>query len=365
GSIVPRHLLAKYANVNSIPFNDSPIGTGPYRMVRWQHGASIDLEANDLYFGGRPKVRFIHIRYYGDLNTLLSAFEAHELDMYNYAPEYQFEQLNGLAGTRVDVTGNWTYAQIGLNTRRPFLRDLRVRQALDFAINKKAIADKIYHNVDVVAHGDMPPSSWAYNGGDVARPYDPQLATALLAQAGFVPSRDGVLQRNGQPLTLELTTVTGRIEREQAELLVQQDLQKIGIRTTVHNYPATILFATHGDGGILANGHFDLALYEWQIPAFDPDDTQTMGPQQIPPAGDNYTFLSDPRIGALQKHALRTYDIMTRKADYRRVQRLLFEQAPVIFLVWKSNIDAYNSDLQHFKPEHVGCPWWNAATWEI
>ncbi len=365
GSIVPKHLLAKFPNLNHVGFNSNPVGTGPYKIVHWQHGSGIDLQANDRYYLGPPKIQRIHIRYYGDLNTLLNAFKAHEIDLYDYAPEYQFEQLNNLPGAKVSVTSNWTYSLITINTRRPMLRDVRVRQALDFAINKRAIADKIYHNVDVLAHGDMPPSSWAYDGNAMGRPYDPRLARALLLQAGFTPGHEGILEKRGQPLSLELSTVAGRVEREQATLLIQQDLKAVGVKITIHNYPANILFASYGDRGILANGHFDLSLYEWQIPAPDPDNSQTLGPTQIPPAGQNYSQFSDPRIGALQRHALTTYDISRRRNDYRTIERLMFEEVPAIYLVWKSNIDAYDSDLQNFKPEHVGSPWWNASQWAI
>ncbi len=365
GSILPKHLLAQYPDLNRVPFNNKPIGSGPFVVASWEPGSLLDLRANRLYWRGAPKLSEIQYRIIPNQNTLLTDILAHDLDLYYDAPEAQFATANALSGYRVTHVPNMTFEHVDFNCRQPPLDDVRVRSALAYAIDWRKLASYVYYGLDPVGMADTPPTSWAYDASVQPYPHDPARALALLRSAGFTRDSNGALVRNGQPLQLDITTVAGVTSRAKAEELIQQDLAAIGIRLDIHNYPANLLFGTYGEGGILAHGRFDLSLYAWQYTVPDPDDTNTMGPQSIPPAGTNYTFFADPEIGRLQLAGEAHYSRAQRRPYYVALQHRIAQMVPFHTIVWRSNIDVVNADLRNFKPAPAVSDFWNSWEWQI
>ncbi len=170
--------------------------------------------------------------------------------------------------------------------------------------------------------------------------------------------------KNGKRLELELVTVTGVIVRQNAEVAIQQQLRAAGIDVQVHNAPANMLFAPLGAGGLFASGKFDLGIYAWTKNP-DPDDSQTAGPQYLPPNGANYSRLVDEPLGKLQHRADATYERAERKAIYAAVERRLGEVLPYHVLVWRANINAWNDDLRGVAPTQSVSDFWNVGTWTL
>ncbi len=142
------------------------------------------------------------------------------------------------------------------------------------------------------------------------------------------------------------------IPRQNAEVFIQQQLRAIGVDVQIHNNPANIIFAPEGAGGLLASGKFDLAIYAWtKFP--DPDDTDTAGPQSIPPYGANFSRVVDAELGRLQHAAESTYDRARRKALYAQIERRIGEVLPYHTIVWRANVDAWNDDLHGVRPAQV------------
>ncbi len=365
GSILPKHLLDRYANLNHVAFATKPIGSGPFVVESWEPGTLLTLRANPLYWRGPPKLKEVLYRIIPNQNTLLTDVLSHDVDLYYDAPEVQYSTLVKTPGYIVTHVPNMTYEHIDFNCGHAPLDDVRVRQALSYAIDWKALADNVYFGLDVPGIGDTPPASWAYDPGVLPYPHDMQKARALLASAGWVPDAQGNLARNGQPLRVDLVTVSGITSRAKAEELIQQDLRALGIAVDIHNYPADLLFASYGAGGILAHGKFDISLYAWTYAEPDPDDTVTLGPGEIPPAGSNYTFDADPKIGAWQEAARLHYDRAQRRPYYVLIQRRIHDTVPMHTIVWRSNFDAVNSDLRNFKPVPDVSDFWNSWEWQI
>jgi peptide/nickel transport system substrate-binding protein len=160
-------------------------------------------------------------------------------------------------------------------------------------------------------------------------------------------------------------TTAGVTSRLKAEELIEQDLQAVGIGLDIHNYPANLLFATYGNGGVIARGKFDLSLYAWEYTNPDPDDTNIMAPQSIPPAGENYTFYVDPDVGAWQRSGEAHYEHGRRRPYYVLIQHRFHDAVPFHTIVWRSNIDVVNRDLNNFKPAPAVSDFWNAWEWQI
>ncbi|MDQ6780475.1 MAG: peptide ABC transporter substrate-binding protein [Candidatus Eremiobacteraeota bacterium] len=365
GSILPEHLLRNYADLNRIGFNNRPVGSGPFVVKRWQPGVVLELEANPRFWRGRPRLREIRYQIIPSQNTLLTSLRSHDVDLYYDAPEVQYSTLKALPGVRVTAVPNMTFEHLDFNCGRYPLSDVRVRQALAYAIDWKQLADTVYFGLDPQGMADIPMVSWGYDKDVKPYPHEPASARALLAAAGWHPGPDGVLERNGQPLRLSISTVSGVTSRAKVEVLVQQYLRAIGIELDVRNYPADILFATYGGNGVLARGRFDIGLFAWQYTVPDPDNTLTIGPDQLPPHGENYAFFADPDIGRWQREGQRHYRRSERYPYYAKIQRRIHDAVPLHTIVWRSNIDAFNTDLQNFKPAPAVSDFWNSYEWQI
>jgi len=163
---------------------------------------------------------------------------------------------------------------------------------------------------------------------------------------------------------VEISTVAGVIPRQNAEVLMQQQLKEVGFDLHVRNAPANMVFAPYGAGGLFATGKFDLAIYAWtQYP--DPDDIQTAGPESIPPHGANYSGVADAELGRLQAQARATYDRPQRKKLYAAVERRLGVVLPYHTIVWRANVNAWNEDLHGVKPAQAVSDFWNVGSWTL
>jgi peptide/nickel transport system substrate-binding protein len=365
GSIIPKHILAKYADLNEVPFNTKPIGSGPFVVERWEPGSLLTLQANPLYWRGPPKLHEILYKIIPNQNTLLTDLLAHDVDFYYDAPEVQFATLNSLRGYRMTHVPNMTYEHIDFNCGKPPLDDVRVRQAIAYAIDWRALAQDVYFGLDPQGMADTPPASWAYDPTVLPYPHDLSKARALLRAAGWVVDSSGAVVRNGQPMRLDIVTVAGITTRAKAEELIQQDLRAVGIAVDIHNYPANLLFAPYFAGGLLAHGKFNLSLYAWSYARPDPDDTNTIGPHALPPSGANYTFYADPKIGEWQQAGQLSYDRAKRRPYYVLIQHRIHDMVPFHTIVWRSNFDAVNTDLRNFKPVPDVSDFWNSYQWQI
>jgi len=365
GSIIPRHLLSRYADLNRVPFNTHPIGSGPFYVESWEPGTLLTLRANASYWRGPPKLKEIQYRIVTSQNTLLTYVMSHNVDLYYDAPEAQYATVKSVRGYRVTAVPNMTYEHVEFNCSRAPLDDVRVRKALAYAINWRKIANYVYLGLGTPGMADTPPMSWAYDSSVGPYPFDPVRARQLLKDAGWLPDSAGTLRKNGEPFRIDISTVAGMTARAKTEELIQQDLAAIGIAVEIRNYQANLLFATYGYGGVLARGNFDLAIYAWEYTFADPDNTNTRGPDELPPKGENYSRCRDADIGAWERAGESHYDRAQRRPYYVRMQHRFYETVPFHTLVWRSNIDVVNTDLRNFKPAPDVSDFWNTWEWKI
>ncbi|MFN2459978.1 MAG: ABC transporter substrate-binding protein [Candidatus Velthaea sp.] len=364
GVILPKHLLAHERDLNKVPYNMKPVGSGPFVVDRYQPGVGLELSANRRYWGGKPKLERVVYRIIPTENSLLIALQTHEIDFYFGAPEQQYKTLRAMDGMKVSAVPFSQYEQLTFNARRAPFDDINVRLAAAHAIDWEALARTVYLDVDLPGSGDIFPRSWAYDGN--IRPYAHDVAKAreLLERAGWKAGLDGIRVKDGKRLEVDIATVAGVIVRQNAEVLIQQQMREAGFDVQVRNAQASMLFTSFQAGGILATGKFDMGIYAW-VKNPDPDDTETLAPDRVPPGGANYTGIRDPEIGRLQAAAAREYDRAKRKPLYARLQQRIHALLPFQTMVWRANIDAYNEDLQNFRPVPAVSDFWNVADWSI
>ena len=357
---LPAHLLAGLPNLNTASFNNAPISSGPYILQRWNHGSSLTFVPNPYYFRGAPKLKQIVWRVIPDPNTQFSQLQTHEIDVYPGVSENAIPRLHEVTGIRVmqKLVANWRH--LGFNTSKPLLADVRVRRAITEAVDWKRLVDTVYHGYDRLAVSDVYPESWAAPKLPPYR-YDPRDAAALLRAAGWRPGPSGVLMRGGKALRLTLSTGTGNMENEQAEVVIQSMLKAVGIDVRIRNYPVSLLFAQNGP---IYSGTYDM---EWSVETNgpDPDNSGSWNGAFIPPKGANTAWLNDPLINRLSEEALRTNDRAKRKALYQREEERLRELYVQVAVYWEDKYTAVNTDMQNYEPAAFIADTWNSWQWKI
>jgi peptide/nickel transport system substrate-binding protein len=365
GAIMPKHVLSSEVDVNQIPFNTKPVGSGPYILTAWNHGSEMTFEANHDYFRGAPHINHIVWRFITDQNTLLQQLRTHEIDVAFGLPGYQLPEIRAMDGVRTAMTSTLHWEHIVYNVRHPPLDERAVRLALSYAMDEPSMFRKVYHGLGRPGPADQNPD---YGWSDPSiryYPHDPRTAAALLDAAGWKLGSGGMRYKDGKPLAFSISTVAGVKEREAIEVLLQSDWRALGADVTIKNYPAQVLFAPAAAGGMLYGGRTDATIFTWANTTPDPDDESFIGPKRFPPEGQNVMFFADPRIGRDQEQALLTYDRAKRKALYLDIQRIILANVPEYTFDWLPQIDAANADLQGLRPVPVGSDFWNVAEWRI
>ncbi|MBC5798416.1 MAG: peptide ABC transporter substrate-binding protein [Candidatus Eremiobacteraeota bacterium] len=356
---LPEHLLGKLPDLNHAAFNAHPVSSGPWLLATWNHGASLVFAPNPFYWRGPPKLRGLEYDIVPNPDTLITELRTHEIDLIDGVPEEVVAQLEGTPGVRVvkSLLANWRH--LGINCGKPPLDDVRVRRAVAEAVDWDRINRTVYHGLNLRAHTDIPPDSWAAPIVPLY-PHDPAAARALLDAAGWNTAGAEIRRKRGTPLelTVEATNKPGNAD---AEVQMQQDLRAVGIKLTVKNYPASLLFAQDGP---LYTGRYDI---EWSIDTAgpDPDNEALWSGDFIPPHGANTSFLRDPIITRASAQAVRTFDRSQRKVLYQIEETRIHQLVPAVFVYWETGVAAYNDDLRGYRPAEYITNNWNSWEWSI
>ena len=361
--VVPEHILAKLPNINNAPFNSEPIGTGPYKFAEWVHGDHITMVRNDDYFMGKPKLDKVTVKVIPDENTTINELKTHDIDWMFQASPNTCEQTKNIPGVNVVYSTVDGYEGVLLNLSHPPLNDLNVRKAIAYAINKDELVNKLTCGTQKIATEDHPDFMWAHNPNVTTYPFSIEKAKQALAQAGFKPGPNGILQKNGQPLSLLGVTNNSNTTRRKLAVIVQAQLKQVGIDLQIKTYNAATLFAPAGEGGILQLGRYDLSFSGWYA-GVDPDDSSQFTCAMVPPGGYNYTRYCNKDMDLQQQNALTHYDVPARTTAYHKIEAHLADDIPQIFFWWIHQAQPINTDLKGFDP-NPATESWNAYTWSI
>lgn len=361
--IVPKHLLAQYPTINKVPFNSLPIGTGPFRIVRWIHGDHVELLANPSYFRGKPRLGGINVYYIPDENTRVAELRSRQTDLIIDLGPSPYAQLQDISSVKTRAAKAPTYDAIIFNMMHPPLDDPRVRQAISYAVDEAAMVRNIEHGSAGVATSDLADFYWAYTPDVTRYPYNPQKAAQLLDAAGWMTAAGGIRTKNGKPLSLQLVYGQGSESARQIGVQIQSNLRKAGVDVQIKTYTYQMLYALKADGGILSNGKFDLGIWAW-VAGADPDDSSQWMCAMTPPEGNNYSRYCNPHLDTLERQVLETFDRSERKAIYAKTQALLASDAAAAFLFYPRLRYALNPSFRNFAPNGPS-EGWNAYQWSL
>ncbi len=347
--ILPKHILGNLPDINTAPYNAKPVGIGPFRYVSWKRGDSIELEANPYYWRGKPKLERIIYKQIPDRNTLLAQLETGEIDFWPFVGLGFYDRVKAIPGHIVFAPVGYYYAHIDFNTQRPLLRDVRVRRALRYALDRKALLEKAYHGAGILQETMISPENPAYRPFPQI-PHDPAKANALLDEAGWeLRGRDGIRIKNGKRLSLDYAVYTGAPDTDTMIELIRGMWKRIGVEIVVHHYDTGLFFALAENGGIVYGGKFDVTNFSW---GGDPigDISGQYGCAFIPPNGQNTPRWCDERFDADMAHFKELYEPKARQPYLDDAIARIIDRSPTIVTFVIRDIFAYSRAMTGFHP---------------
>ena len=359
--IHPKHLLAGQ-DVTKSPLSRSPIGTGPYRFVKWVAGEKVELLANPDYFEGQPYIHRVVYRVIPDTSTQFLELQAGGLDLMSLTPIQYKTQTDSPAFTRNFNKYRYlsfSYTYLGYNLIKPLFQDVRVRQAISYAIDKQEIIEGVLLGLGHVATGPYKPDTWVYNADVKRYSYNPEIARNLLAEAGWTDSNgDGVLDKNGEPLAFTIVTNQGNDLRSKTAEIIQRRLKEVGIRIEIR----IVEWATFLKEFIFP-GNFDATILGWSGGP-EPDQFNIWHSSKTAPRELNFIKYSNPEVDDLLEKGRRTFDLEKRKEIYDRFQEILSEEQPYTFLYVGEALPAVARRFRGITPAPAGITY-NFIKWYV
>ena len=315
-------------------FGQHPIGTGPWRFVTWKHDDFLLFAKNPGYFGGAPKTDTLRARIIAEPSTAVAEYESGNVDVLQIPASEASDWVEDESRKSMLMsTPALELVYIGINTTRGPLVDVRVRQAINYAIDVNRIIERLVGGRGIRAAGVIPTVLGGHDSTRVPYPYDPAKARQLLAAAGHP---------NG--IDIELWTTTTPIYLRIAET-IQAYLNAVGIRTKIVQRESAASRAA------ARNGQTDMILKDWYADYPDAEDflypllhTANRG------AGGNVSFYSNPVFDALVDTSRREGDEAKRNALYRQADSVAFADAPMVSLYFYDELYAVQPWIKHFVP---------------
>jgi peptide/nickel transport system substrate-binding protein len=324
-----------------------PIGTGPYRFVRYDVDETLVLSAFEGYWDGLPNNAGIVMKVVPDdtMRGLELRKGTTDLVVNDLPPDivYQLEKSNEFT---IERSPGLDLFYLGFNMRDPVLADPRVRHAVGYATNRDAIIRYLRRGLARPAVGLIPDLAWAFEP-DVRRfTYDPERARRLLDDAGY-PDPDGPGPRPRIALSLKIST---NEETRLQATAIQQDLRLVGIDLDLRSYEFATLYAD------VLNGNFQLFALQWVGGAMvDPDILRRVfHSTEVPPAGFNRGHYSNPEVDRLLDLATTSLAEGERKRYYSAAQKLIAEDAPYIPIWNRTNVIVAQRSLEGLHINPVG-----------
>ncbi len=330
GPIVPAHAWSAIPLVEWETTDWQPLvlAAGPYSLARHARQQEIVLVRNPMYFKPElPRIDRLVFRVVPAKNTLLTQFLAGGIDLVNGIAPTEVPRVQADPGLALTVFSDRSYTHVCWNVRRPLLADRDLRLALAHAIDRETLIDVVYEGYARPSSGPILSTMWAFNRDLDPPRYDPEAAAAILAASGWSDSDgDGVLDRAGRRLAFELLAPAESETRQDVALMIERDLERLGIRVTPR-------FTEWGSvQAALDSGDFDAFVNRW----IEPTQIDLAGVWHSAPSGAatfNYGGYANPELDRLLAEIDAASDFAAQKPLLDRAQELIVADQPYAFLV--------------------------------
>jgi len=350
-NLVPIPMIAKDSYESQ---KTHPLGTGPFKFVRYDNAQQVcDLEAFPDYWEGAPKLPSVRVRVISDMNALQAELQAGRVDIAplptSLSPD-AVKRLEGDPNLQVKVFNGSNVNLLTINTASPPLDNVKVRQAIAYAIDRESLIKNLLLGLGKIAHSIIPEESWAYSPGQTYS-YDPARAKQLLDEAGFRdPDGDGPRMRFNKAIVFKLSgsSIAGR----QYAGVIQNSLKEVGIPVEIETAEQNTFLDE------LKRGNFQMSYSQWvggnQDPIFYKD---LFASSEIPTetrSARNRSRYSNKELDALLNEAVNTYDRQKARDLYVRIQAIVSRDVPVFPLWYQSNIVIARKNVQNIQVNASG-----------
>lgn len=309
---------------------DHTMGSGAYQVASWEKGQQIVMEPNPHYIG-KPALNKVVIRIIKDATARRLQLEKGDLDLVEDLPADQLDSLNGTEGVAIVDEPGFFVTYLYLNNKAPLLENVKVRQAISYAMDYQGIIDGVLHGKAKQMRGAVPSGMWSHDETLKQYSYDPAKAKALLEEAGVKEGKLGYLYAKTDP-NWELTG-----------LVLQQALQPLGITLEMqeNDYPTM--------REKIDKGNFDIASGNWSPDLADPSEfVKWWFDSKYHGLSGNRAFYSNPEVDKLIRDADVISDQAAREEAYKKVQAIAAEEAPYVLLfqrnfqfAMRANVEGY------------------------
>ena len=321
---------------------DHPMGSGPFRFISAETDKEVDLERNDHYWGEKAKLQRVRFAVVPDATTRALELRKGSADAeINALTPDTILTLQREPDIAVERAPGTVLAYLGFNVRDPILKDVRVRQAIAYTLDRGPMIEYLWRGEARPARSILPTQSWAYNGAVPAYDHDPEKARQLLDSAGY-PAVNGVR------FHLAMKTSTDENTRLMVAVM-QQQLREVGIALDIRSFEFATFFAD------VTHGAFQMYGLRWIGGNEDPDIFEyAFHSAKFPPNGANRGYYSNPKVDALIDQARREVDPAVRKRLYAELQTILAEQLPSLNLWYLDNVLVHNKRVHNLQLNPAG-----------
>jgi len=315
-----------------------PLGSGAFKFIRYDNTQQVcDVEAFPEYWEGAPTIQKLRVRVIADMNALQSELQAGRVDVAplptSLSPD-AVKRLEQDPNLQVKAFDGSNVVLLTLNTSSPPLDNVKLRQAIAYAVDRDSIVKQLLLGYGKIAHSILPEGSWAYTPGSTYS-HDPAKAKQLLDEAGFRdPDGDGPAMRFSKPVSYKVSG-SSSIGRQVAGV-IQNNLKEVGIPVEIQTPEGNTLFDE------LRRGNFQIAYSQWvggnQDPIFYKDLVATSEiPTETRPSRNRSRY-SNPELDKMLEEAVNTFDRTRGKQLYTQIQEIVSRDVPLYPMWYQSNI---------------------------
>ena len=319
-----------------------PVGSGPFKFDSAETDREVVVERNDDYWGEKARVARVRFAVVPDATTQALELRKGSGDIaINSLTPDAVMTLARDPSLAVEIAAGTRLAYMAFNLRDPILKDVRVRQAIAYALDRRPMIEYLWRGEAQPARSVLPPQSWAYDGDVPTYTHDPNKANQLLDAAGYRTV-------NGVRFHLMMKTSTDENTRLMVAVM-QQQLREVGIALDIRSFEFATFFSD------VQHGVFQLYSLRWIGGNEDPDIFEyAFHSAKFPPNGANREYYSNPKVDALIDRARRETDPDLRKASYAEVQRTLAEGLPYIDLWYFDNVLVHTRRVRNLRLNPAG-----------
>jgi len=339
--VLPYHLLKDEKNIMTATFNKKPIGTGPYKLKEFKLSQDIILEVNKDYFGKVPHIEQILYKFVPDPTTSFYMLKQKQLDLSGLTPIQVDRQIDQEFKSNFNIyeKQSFGYSYVGLNLKSEKFKNLKVREAISYAIDRQQMADILYFGHASVSTGPFLKGSIAYNEDIKPISQNKQKAKRLLKEAGYTKENS---------FSFTVITSAGSSTGVNVAQIMQHQLKQIGVEMKIRVMEWQAFLNT-----VVHPRNFEAVILGWNL-SLTPDARSIWHSDSDKKGGFNFVGYKNAEVDRLIEEAERTIDKKEFSKIYKKIYKYISADLPYLFLFVPNSITAVNKNIENVKPALIG-----------